>query len=297
MTKIGLYGAMLCHERRSRLALIEKQLPFTLTEIDYRRLQTVSSTSLNCSMDFYDQLAPFYHILYSDWDAAIAQQSAQLSAIVRSQWGNQIQTILDVSCGVGTQALGLVAQGYQVTASDLSRQSIERAQREAQTRNLDIDFSVCDMRAGHRHHQAEFDVVISCDNSIPHLLNDAEILTALEQLYACTRPNGGCLLTIRDYDKEPRGTGIVKPYGIRTGSGKRYLVFQVWDFVGEVYDLSMYFVEDDQLRDRAVTTVMRSRYYAIAPHHLMMLMERVGYHSVTRLDDQFFQPVLVGTKY
>lgn len=246
--------------------------------------------------NFYDQLAPFYHIIYGDWNAAIAQQSTQLSAILRSHWGTQIHTILDVSCGIGTQALGLAAQGYQVTASDLSRQEIDRAQQEAQQRNLDINFSVCDMRAAYHHHQSEFDVVISCDNSIPHLLNDAGILTALGQMYACTRPQGGCLLTIRDYDKETRGTGIVKPYGIREVEGKRYLVFQVWDFVGDIYDLSMYFVEDDQQRNHAVTMVMRSRYYAISPNHLMTLMEQVGYHSVTRLDDQFFQPVLIGTK-
>jgi SAM-dependent methyltransferase len=247
-------------------------------------------------MDFYDRLAPFYPLIYGDWDTAIVQQSAQLSAIARSQWGTPIQTILDVSCGIGTQALGLAAQGYQVTASDLSRQAVDRAQQEARTRNLDIDFSVCDMRSAYSHHQSEFDLVISCDNSIPHLLNDTEILIALEQIYACTRPGGGCLLTIRDYDKEPRGTGVVKPYGIREHSGKRYLVFQVWDFVGEVYDLSMYFVEDDQQYDQAATTVIRSRYYAIAPNHLMTLMKQAGYHSVTRFDDQFFQPVLVGTK-
>jgi SAM-dependent methyltransferase len=246
--------------------------------------------------DFYDQLAPFYHIIYGDWEAAIARQATQLSNIIRSYWGEQAQTILDVSCGIGTQAIGLSAQGYQITASDLSVKEIDRAQKEAKLRNLDIRFSVCDMRNVYNHHQAQFDVVLSCDNSIPHLLNDAEILTALQQMYTCTRPGGGCLLTIRDYDQEPRGTGIVKPYGIREAAGKRYLVFQVWDFVGDIYDLSMYFVEDDQQRSHATTTVMRSRYYAVSPSHLMQLMEQAGYHSVTRLDDQFFQPVLIGTK-
>ncbi|MCY6494287.1 hypothetical protein [Leptolyngbya sp. GGD] len=73
-------------------------------------------------------------------------------------------------------------------------------------------------------------------------------------------------------------------------------MFQVWDFVDEVYDLSLYFVEDDQQSDRATTTVMRSRYYAVSPTHLMQLMAQVGYRSVTRLDDQFFQPVLIGTR-
>jgi 2-polyprenyl-3-methyl-5-hydroxy-6-metoxy-1,4-benzoquinol methylase len=87
-------------------------------------------------MDFYDRLAPFYPIIYGDWDTAIVQQAVQLSAIVRSQWGTQIETILDVSCGIGTQALGLAVQGYQVAASDLSRQAIDRAQKEARIRNL-----------------------------------------------------------------------------------------------------------------------------------------------------------------
>jgi SAM-dependent methyltransferase len=246
--------------------------------------------------DFYDQLAPFYHIIYGDWESAIATQATQLSSIIQTHWGENTCTILDVSCGIGTQAIGLAVKGYQVTASDLSVQEIDRAQQEATTRNLDIHFSVCDMRAVYDHHQAQFDVVISCDNSIPHLLSDAEILTALQQMYACTRSGGGCLLTLRDYDQEPRGKGIVKPYGIREVSRKRYLVFQVWDFVGNLYDLSMYFVEDDPQRNQATTKVMRSRYYAISPSRLMKLMEQVGYRSVTRLDYQFFQPVLVGTK-
>jgi hypothetical protein len=34
------------------------------------------------------------------------------------------------------------------------------------------------MRAAHDHHGREFDVVIACDNAIPHLLSDDEILLA-----------------------------------------------------------------------------------------------------------------------
>lgn len=246
--------------------------------------------------DFYNKLAPFYHLIYGDWDAAIERQATQLQSIIQNHWGEQVQSILDVSCGIGTQAIALASKDYQVTASDLSPKEIERAKQEAQQRHLNIDFSVCDMREVYDHHQAQFDLVISCDNSLPHLLDDQEILTALRQLYACTRAGGGCLITLRDYDKEPRGTGIVKPYGIREEAGKRYLVFQVWDFVGEIYDLAMYFIEEDQQSDSAQTHVMRSRYYAISPNHLIQLMLEAGYISVVRLDDQFFQPVLVGSK-
>ncbi|GAB1544428.1 hypothetical protein NUACC21_71040 [Scytonema sp. NUACC21] len=246
--------------------------------------------------NFYDGLTPFYHLIYGDWDAAIEKQATQLSNIISEYWGDRVRHILDVSCGIGTQALGLASKGYTVTASDLSPKEIERAKQEAKQRQLEIKFSVCDMREVYEHYQTQFDLVVSCDNSIPHLLDDWEILKALQQMYACTRPGGGCLLTIRDYEKEPRGTGIVKPYGIREEAGKRYLIFQVWDFEGEIYDLAMYLIEDDRQTERATTYIMRSRYYAIHPNHLMHLITKAGFTNVIRLDHAFFQPVLLGTR-
>ena len=83
------------------------------------------------------------------------------------------------------------------------------------------------MRDAHRHHGTGYDLVISCDNSIPCLLSDDDILAALREMYACIRPGGSCLITVRDYDREERGKDIVKPYGVREAGGKRYLVFQV----------------------------------------------------------------------
>ena len=37
------------------------------------------------------------------------------------------------------------------------------------------------MRVAHDHHGRVFDVVIACDNAIPHLLSDEEILVAVRQ--------------------------------------------------------------------------------------------------------------------
>jgi hypothetical protein len=102
-------------------------------------------------------------------------------------------------------------------------------------------------------------VVISCDNSITHLLSDDDLRLALRQIYDCTRPGGGCLLTVRDYDREERGTGLIKPYGIREEGGRRYVIFQVWDFREDIYDMAMYFVADDGASERPETQVMRTR--------------------------------------
>jgi SAM-dependent methyltransferase len=246
--------------------------------------------------DFYDRMASLYHLIFQNWDESIERQAGQLSGIIEERWGLGSRRILDISCGIGTQAIGLAQRGFVVTASDLSAGAIARASVEAQSRSVEIEFSICDMRVAYSHHQRQFDVVISGDNSITHLLNDNDLLLALRQMYECTLPGGGCLLTVRDYDREERGTGLVKPFGVRQESGKRYVIFQVWDFVDRVYDMAMYFVVDDRTSPQLLTHVMRTKYNAVGTDQLLALMRRAGFTATERLEGRFYQPVLVGNR-
>jgi SAM-dependent methyltransferase len=251
--------------------------------------------------NFYDQLSPFYHVIFEDWNASVERQGSHLKSIIQSNWP-QHQTVLDVSCGIGTQTIGLSKNGYQVTASDLSVNEIERAKQEAQRHGqTNISFSVCDMRAAFTHHGGHFDIVISCDNSIPHLLTDDDILSALKQMYSCLRPGGGCLITIRDYDREQRGgKNIVKPYGkAKIENGKRYLALQLWDFDesdDQYYDFTLYLIEEDLNSKQIITHTMCSRYYAIGSEKLIKLMHNAGFENVIRLNEGFYQPVYIGTR-
>src|SRR5262249_16257725 len=101
---------------------------------------------------------------------------------------------------------------------------------------------------------------------------------------------------VRDYDREERGTGLVKPYGVREEGGLRYIIFQVWDFQGQIYDMAMYFVVEDGASERLATHVMRTRYNAIGTNRLLTLMRVAGFGSTERLDGKFYQPLLVGTR-
>ncbi|HVO96194.1 MAG TPA: class I SAM-dependent methyltransferase [Terriglobales bacterium] len=246
--------------------------------------------------DFYDQLAPLYHLIFEDWEASIVRQAEQLTQIIKGEWSTGIERVLDVSCGIGTQAIGLARAGFRVTASDISAGAIARAVREAKARKLDIAFSVCDMCEAHQHDDSDFDLVICCDNSIPHLLTDDDILTALRQMHDCLRPGGGCLITMRNYDQETRGIGLLKPHGVRDLGDTRYVIFQVWDFDKDQYDLTIYFVEEDRTSKSVKTHALRTRYYAISPTRVVALMKQAGFAEVKRWDDVFYQPVLVGTK-
>lgn len=256
---------------------------------------------------FYDQLVPFYHLIYPDWNASIHRQAEALHSIVAAHWGaDSIRTVLDAACGIGTQSLGIAALGYQVTASDLSRQEVERARYEATLRSLSVTFAVADMRevdSVYAHQQ--FDLVIACDNSIPHLLSDDDIRQAFRAFYACTRPGGGCLITVRDYDAEERKGIQLKPVGVRKDdNSERKVIFQVWEFPDSesanplIYDLSLYLITDSNNPNDSPceTRVLRSRYYAVGTQTLIRLMEEAGFEGVIRIDGLYYQLVLLGKK-
>lgn len=246
-------------------------------------------------LDFYDRLSPFYHLLYGDWDETIRRHAAELQGVIREFWGDRVKTILDATCGIGTQALGLAGLGYDVTASDISAAPLERAKEEAARRHLDIRFRLADLRSLASAHGRTFDLVIACDNAIPHLLSDDEIRTAFREMYRCAAVGGGCVISVRDYDPAERGVKVV-PYGVRTDGGRRFIVFQVWEYHGAIYDLSMYFVEDGGGLE-CTTHVMRSKYYAIPVVRLLELMTEAGFTGVRRIDQRFFQPLIVGLKH
>ncbi len=245
--------------------------------------------------NFYEQLTDFYDLIYVDWSGSAMKQGADISALILGEWPRSTR-ILDVSCGIGTQAIGLSAQNFEVTGSDLSSTEIARARVEASERGLEIPFSVCDMREAHRHHDEVFDVVISCDNSIAHLLDDDALSQAFSSMFKCLMPGGGCVVSIRDYAKEPRGKNIFKPYGVRVRNGRRYVIYQLWDFSGDVYDLAFCFIEEDLQSGETKTHVMRSKCYAVSIPRIEELMEAVGFENVGNRTDAYFQPCILGTR-
>ena len=243
---------------------------------------------------FYDELAPLYHLVYEDWERSVERQGAALASLIAEHWGAGARAVLDAALGIGTQGLGLLARGFRVTGSDVSAGAVNRARREAGIRRLPLACLVADFRALPVR-SAAFDVVLLCDNSLPHLDSEAHIQGALAECFRCVRRGGGCLISMRDYESPPpTGTVEVRPYGERLWAGRRYHLRQVWTWRGPRYDLSFEITPTDGAV--AAATVLKTSYLAIPVERVAGLMHTVGFENDGRVDGRFFQPVLVGTR-
>lgn len=246
---------------------------------------------------FYDQLAPYYKYVYQDWDASVTRQARILDEVIREFSQISAKTLLDVSCGIGTQSIGLARLGYQVSASDLSSGEIEKAKIETQKAGLAINFQVADMREVKEVFPGPFDVVISCDNSIPHLLTDADILLAFKQFYQCTKEGGLCLVSVRDYAQMEHHDGKkMFPRTVHPIEDGQLVMFDVWDFEQNQYEITTYIIEDTGGSQANVQVLHGGRYYCVGISTLEKLFVEAGFREVQTLMDRYFQPLMVAVK-
>ncbi len=246
---------------------------------------------------YYDGLAPFYKFIYGDWEASGARQAEVLDGVIREFFGPSARRVLDAACGIGTQCLGLAQRGYLVAASDISAAEIAVARAEAERRGLVIDFGLADMRRLSQARPGPFDVVLACDNAIPHLLSEADILRAFQEFHRCTTPEGGCLISVRDYARlEQRVGKVLYPRTVHATAEGRIVIFDLWEFEGDYYDFTTYVVDDKNDAPAGVHVIRGGRYYCVTLAALERLLRQAGFGRVATMTDRFFQPLLVALK-
>ncbi len=247
---------------------------------------------------FYDDIATYYDLIYHDWKSSMSRQGAAIDRLIRRELGADHRppeiSIVDASAGIGTQALPLARKGYRVTARDISPDAIARLQHEAAQRSLDIPSAVADMRALRSTVSERFHAVLSFDNSLPHLLTDAELLAAFREFMAVLRPGGIVLCSVRDYERIDRAETSTHSYGMRWRGGVEYRLRQDWVWRDAAhYDATMVIEEKraDDWREVVRTTMT---YYAVSIARLTELMSEAGFVGVRRDDAALYQPVLIG---
>jgi glycine/sarcosine N-methyltransferase len=245
-------------------------------------------------LQFYQQLARDYHLIFADWNKSIERHGEVPDRLIRAYRAGPPLDVLDCSCGIGTQALGLAGRGYRVHATDLSPAAVERAAEEAKHRRLSIQFSVADMRCLDKQVNGEFDIVLSCDNAVPHLLTDDDLQSAVCSMRSRLRDSGRLLISIRDYDHlimdKPRTT---TPQVFDDENGRR-IVFQVWDWADQTYTVNMFILRESKKGWR--TSHFSTTYRALQRSELSALLDACGFTDIRwhmPPDTGYFQPVVI----
>lgn len=247
--------------------------------------------------EFYDGLANNYDLVWGgSWEAVVEEHGAVLDQIIRSRSESAVD-VLDCACGIGTQALGLARRGYRVLGTDLSARAVARAKREAERLGISASFGVSDFRALEEVTD-RYDVVVCCDNALPHLLHDDEIQTALETMRTKTRPAGLLIASTRDYDRALVERPVTAPPILLAGPPRQMLVrLHDWDSP----DSSLYTVRLLILTQQETgwhVAEHAARYRAITRERLAELTIAAGWTRVEWQAPQtsgFFQPLLIGT--
>ncbi|MFB7378944.1 class I SAM-dependent methyltransferase [Kitasatospora purpeofusca] len=248
--------------------------------------------------DFYDELARDYHLMFRDWGASVSHQAGVLGELVRQGLGPGAQRVLDCSCGIGTQAIGLASAGHRVVGSDLSPAAAARAAAEAAAGGGRLPTLAADMRRL-PFADGAFDVIVCADNSLPHLLSGEDVGAALLGMGRVLREDGLLLLTVRDYDEARRARPTATPPQVSESNDGKVVTFQLWQWHedGERYNL-----EHFQLVPAGSTwdvRVRRTTYWALTRSQLTEFVAGAGFTDITWHSPEssgYYQPVLTARR-
>lgn len=245
---------------------------------------------------FYDNLASQYDKLFLDWNVTTQEQAVILDKLFAENGFDKTAHVLDCACGIGTQAIGLAAIGYNVTGSDISDKEIDEAKKRAESKGVNIRFEHADFRSLSDTFFEQFNIVIAMDNALPHMLSSDDLAAAIKSILNQVKTGGMFVASIRDYDallmdKPPYSP----PYIHKTASGQR-VSFQTWVWDGEHYKLTQYIIHDEETLQ---ISKFDCEYRATRREELETLLIANGCREVIwKFPEEtgFYQPIVIAKK-
>ena len=149
-------------------------------------------------MPFYEEIADIYDEM-TRFDQRLEQEIATLA-----QWRQRyhVNTVLDVACGTGLHALALARLGIAVTGADLSEAMLSKAKVHAQKAGAHIAWIHAPMQElAAQLPGKRYDAIFCLGNSLPHLLEPADLETAFENFATLLAPQGILVLQLLNYER------------------------------------------------------------------------------------------------
>jgi glycine/sarcosine N-methyltransferase len=140
---------------------------------------------------------------FVNWPARLGAElpfiEGQLGAVADGR--TDALEVLDSACGTGMHAIALAQRGYTAAGADVSAPMIERARANAGVSAVPVRFETAGFgELAEAFGRRAFDALLCLGNSLPHLLTNRELATALDDFATCLRPGGLLLIQNRNFD-------------------------------------------------------------------------------------------------
>jgi SAM-dependent methyltransferase len=238
------------------------------------------------NLAYYEVFADVYPLFFPDLDKNMRQEGAWLDAVLKTYGAKRV---LDASCGTGRQAVPLAERGYEVIAADPSPAMLRHARAIAERHHTCARFvqtAFADLPAAVG---GDFDAVIALGNGLCNLERREDVLAALQAIRHCCRPDGICIIGIKDFDRLSLRRQRFHGHGIDDKNGVRTLLFEIWDFADPILIVTAFAMEGvwDEEIGRHVAWKTRSAQtheYMAGSREIQALAREAGFSSIRRLE-------------
>jgi SAM-dependent methyltransferase len=230
---------------------------------------------------FYDELGEGYERMIN-WKARIEREGAFFRDLFEERG---TQSVLDVGCGTGHHAIEFARWGLSAAGCDISAEMLRLAERNASEAGVIVDFfeagfADVDKKAGNQ----KFDAAICIGNSLPHLLSQRELDSAMRSIKRILSPGGVFVSQIRNYARILRDDLRFMPPTSAEHGGKEYVFFRMLDINGpESIDFNIIrLVRESKKWTHSVQT---TRLRPILKTHMTSALERAGFKKTRHYAD------------
>jgi SAM-dependent methyltransferase len=223
---------------------------------------------------FYDALAPDYDGM-TGFGKRFVLEKPFFRMLVENR---RITTALDAGCGTGFHSLLLAQLGVRVTAVDVSEEMLGRLERHGREMDLEIIRVCSDFRGIGKAVQGPLDAVFCMGNTLPHLLGESEIRSALRSFTSILAPGGMLFLQVLNYDRILANRERIQ--NVRECGGVTFVRF--YDFEDSSGLINFNILRLEKKDDKTVSHLNTVPLLPVTSDRMERMLEECGYTQIKK---------------
>lgn len=238
-------------------------------------------------MELYDALGSQYDEMI-DWESRYQREAPFFRSLFAR---NSVRRVIDAACGTGMHAKWFAKWGLDVVAADPSPAMVSACREN--TKGLRVFVLQAAFEELGEMVGEPADAVVCLGNSLPHVLDEKGLETALLNFRAVLRPSGILVVHNNNYDAIVGKRQRFMPLAVRRTSDGQKLFLRFFDIPENRGPLTFNVVVLKETADGWSMDVQSAKHRPITHIELKDLLDRTGFDLVSLLgsyDGQPFDP-------